>query len=145
MILAVLQLVLLAQAPDARPLEDVQRSHIEGNVPPPAEFAPLLQRDLEAYFNPTHEKGVTVEHELLREGPTQSGAAYPKFYAWVRVLEERAIVKQGAVRLAAVERKRFDVTSFASESAIRADPKALYSVFPAPVCWKIMAKLQITQ
>ena len=45
-----------AQAPDARVLEEVQRSHIEENVPPPAEFSSLLQRDLEAYFNSAREK-----------------------------------------------------------------------------------------
>ena len=45
--LAALVVVLLTQAPDARVIEDIQRSHIEGNVPPPGQFATLLQRDLE--------------------------------------------------------------------------------------------------
>jgi hypothetical protein len=135
--------VLLTQTPDARVIEDIQRSHIEGNVPPPGQFAKLLQRDLEAYFNAPKRRGIRVEHELLRDGPTQSGVSYPKFYLWVRVLEGESVVRQGAARVAAMDRKQFEVTSFASEASIRADPRALYSVFPAPVCERIKAKLGI--
>jgi hypothetical protein len=140
----VLGVMLLTQAPDASVLAEVQRSHIDANVPAAAEFTSLLQRDLEAYFNSTHQRDIRVEHELLRDGPTQSGVAYPKFYAWVRVLQAGTVVKQGAARLAAIERTRFDVTSFVPDSAIRADPKALSSVFPEAVCEKIKAKLRIT-
>jgi hypothetical protein len=140
---AALGIILLAQAPDPRVLEDIQRSHIEANVPPPGQFATLLQRDLEAYFNASKKKGVRVEYELLRDGPTQSGVAYPKFYLWVRVLDDGTIIKQGAARVAAIARKKFDITSFVSEGSIRADPKALYSVFPSPVCERIKAQLRI--
>ena len=142
--MAVVSMMLFAQASDASVLEEVQRSHIEANVPPPAEFGPLLQRDLEAYFNSAREKSIIVEHELLRDGPTQSGVAYPKFYVWVRVLQHGTVLKQGAARLAAIHRQRFEVISFVPEATIRADPKALASVFPGPVCEKIRSKLRIT-
>jgi hypothetical protein len=142
---AALMLLALAGPPNDGALRDVQRSHIEANVPPPADFARLLRRDLERHFRGAVSKAVRVEHELLRDAPTQSGVAYPKFYVWVRVMEDGRLVTQGAVRVAAVERKRFDVTSFLSEQTIRDDPAAIHAVFPALVCDKIKAKLGIEQ
>jgi len=134
-------LLLALQAPEPGVLGDVQRSNIEANVPPAAEFAALLKRDLEAYFKAAQSQAARVEHDLLRDGPTQSGVSYPKFYVWVRVFDGAALVNQGAVRLAAIDRKRFDVTTFMSAEAIREDPAGLYKVFPAPVCEKIRAKM----
>jgi len=136
-------LMVASQAGDAVILQEIQRSHIEANVPAAADFQRLLQRDLRSYFQRKHGKKVAVEHEILRDGPTQSGVAYPKFYVWVRVSEGRAVVEQGAVLLAAIERKGFQVTNVLSEQAIRADPASIYRVFPAPVCKKIEAKLGI--
>lgn len=78
---------------------------------------------------------------MLRDGPTQAGVAYPKFYVWVRVFEGASVVDQGAVRLAAIEKREFQVTDFLSERTIRADPKVIYRVFPAPVCDRINGKL----
>ena len=56
-------------------LRDVQRSHIEGNVPPPGDFDRLLARDLAAYFALPGQPEPRVEYELLRDGPTQSGVS----------------------------------------------------------------------
>lgn len=137
--------VLVAQVPDMNVLREIQRSHIEANVPPPAEFNRLLHRDLNSYFRARQGKAVQVEYEMLRDGPTQSGVAYPKFYVWVRVSESGSVATQGAVRLAAIERKRFEVTDFFTEQAIRDDPTAIYRVFPAPVCDRIKARLAISQ
>lgn len=137
--------LLAAQAPDLNVLREIQRSHIEANVPPPAEFNRLLQRDLNVYFRAKQGKAVQVKYEMLRDGPTQSGVAYPKFYVWVRVLETGSVAAQGAVRLAAIERKKFEVMDFVTEQAIRDDPTAIYRVFPAPVCDRIKARLAISQ
>ncbi len=137
--------VLVAQVPDLNVLREIQRSHIEANVPPLGEFNRLLQRDLNAYFKAKQGKTVQVEYENLRDGPTQSGVAYPKFYVWIRVSESGSVAAQGAVRLAAIERKRFEVTDFIAEQAIRDDPTAIYRVFPAPVCDTIKARLAIPQ
>jgi len=49
---------------------------------------------------------------MLRDGPTQSGVSYPKFYLWVRVAGGKSVDDRGAVRVVAVKRKRFDVTDF---------------------------------
>ena len=130
-----------SQSPRHLVLQDIQRSHIEANVPGPGEFNRLLQRDLDSYFTKARGKTSRVEYEMLRDGPTQSGVAYPKFYVWVRVFEGSAIIDQGAIRLAAIERREFQVTDFLSERMMRTDPKAIYQVFPAPVCDKINTKL----
>jgi hypothetical protein len=140
----ILALVLLAGQQSTDPLRDLQRAHIEANVPPPAEFNRLLQRDLEAYFPKRRGDTSLVKFEMLREGATQTGVAYPKFYVWAQVSVAGAVVEQGAIRLAAIQRKRFEVTDYLSESSLRADPGAMSRVFPAAVCDRIRAKLKGT-
>ncbi len=46
------------------------------------------------------------------------------------------------MRLAAIEKKYFDVTDFLSITEIKNNPEAIYKVFPRPVCDKIMAKIK---
>ncbi len=136
---------MTVQNPDAQVIQDIQRSHIEANVPSSADFNRILQRDLENYFTKGNKKKVHVEFEMLRDGPTQSGVAYPKFYAWVRILEGKSKLNEGAVRLAAIDRKKFEVTDFIGRSAIEAHPEALTQVFPAAVCEKIKSKIGIAR
>jgi len=109
----------------------VSRSHIEANVPPPSNFDADLARDLRAWFTQRQGSPATVRFELLRRGATQSGIAYPKYYAWVEVQPASAAVVGGAVRVAAVERDRFEVLQFLSADEIRAKPDAVQSMFPA--------------
>ena len=136
-----LLIAFASQPPDYSTLQDIQRSHIEANVPKLTEFNQLLQRDLDSYFTKARGKSARVKYEMLRDGPTQSGVAYPKFYVWVRVFEAASIIDQGAVRLAAIDRREFQVTDFLSERTIRTDPKAIYRVFPGPVCDRINSKM----
>jgi hypothetical protein len=78
--------VALAQQP-AFAQSELQRTHIEANVPPQDEFEALLQRDLLSFFKQAHGSTVTaVEVQPLRLGPTQSGVSYPKFYLWVKAM-----------------------------------------------------------
>jgi hypothetical protein len=112
------------------PMEGLGRSHIEANVPASEDFNHLLHRDLTAFFGVRTGQSVQVQYRLLRDGPTQSGVAYPKYYAWVRVTAGSAVVEEGAVRLAAVERKRFDITDYVSAARVRSDPKSVENVFP---------------
>jgi hypothetical protein len=123
-------------------VKQIQISHVDGNLPDAADFDRFLRRDLGGYFSRPDQKPPLVEFEFLRDGPTQSGVSYPKFYVWVRVNGGEAPDKRGAVRLAAVERKRFEITDFVAESEIRKDRDRIYSIFPAPVCEKILEKLQ---
>src|SRR5258706_5549076 len=98
MLEAILMLIAVVGQPDpAQLLEDLQRSHIEANVPLPGDFNRLLRRDLGAYFSKQRgRKAVQVDFEMLRDGPTQSGVSYPKFYLWVRVGDGRSTDDRGA-------------------------------------------------
>jgi hypothetical protein len=120
---------------------DVQRSHIEANVPPPEEFERLLQRDLLAFFKQAVGAGVTsVEVQPLRSGPTQSGVSYPKFYLWVKVTAGASVQQVGAVRVAAVQRTRFEITDFMAAASIKAKPSEVGTVFPAALVSAIQAR-----
>jgi hypothetical protein len=140
---ALLVTLLVADPPSPEQvMRDIQRSHIEANVPAPADFDKLLRRDLENHFAELRKKkGLRVEYELLRDGPTQSGVAYPKFYAWVRVAGGSSPDDRGAVRLTAIEKKRFAVTDFVSERTIKTEPDGITRLFPAQVCERIRSKL----
>lgn len=123
-------------------LRDIQRSHIEAHVPPPVDFNGMLTRDLSSYFAVERkQKAPAIDFELLRDGPTQVGVSFPKFYVWVRVAGGISADDRGAARVAAVDRKRFEVTDFISERAIRGDQDGIRRIFPASVCQRIHAKL----
>jgi hypothetical protein len=107
----------------------IQESHIDANVPAASEFDQYLQRDLKSYFS-----GANVTVDLLRREPTQSGVAYPKFYAWVRAVAPGAPPAEGAVRVEAVDRQKFIVTHFLSVQEIRSNPSQVDAIFPAPLC-----------
>src|SRR5947207_2603810 len=110
MLEAILMLITVVAQPDpAQLLQDIQRSHIEANLPLPGDFDRLLRRDLGAYFSKQRGRNVVrVDFEMLRDGPTQSGVSYPKFYLWVRIGDGMSTDDRGAVRVAAINRERFD-------------------------------------
>jgi hypothetical protein len=132
---------LVVAAGDASAQPTVQQGHIEANVPGPSNFNHLLQRDLLAYF---HSRGVSgaveVKADLLRNEPTQSGTAYPKFYAWVAVSDQSKVVAEGAVRVVAIARTRFEITDFVSRGAARQDRALLEAVFPPPLIQSIQQR-----
>lgn len=113
--------------------KSIADSNIRSNVPDEKNFDKFLKRDLEQYFNDSLQKTVSVEYQLLRKGPTQTGIAYPKFYAWVTIRDGSKVIDQGAVRLAAIEKKNFDVTDFVSVADIKEAPLVLDRIFPKPV------------
>ena len=99
-------------------------------MPSDSDFEPFLRRDLKAFFTDRFKSPVSVEPVLLRDGPTQSGVSYPKYYAWVVISVDEKTVDQGAVRLEAVDKARFVVTTFLSAETIRNNPEAVSKVFP---------------
>lgn len=123
-------------------VESIAQSHINANVPTEKDFDAFLKRDLLAYFVPDSNKDSSLEYELFRKAPAQSGIAYPKFYAWMLIKRNNIVIKEGAVRLAAIEKKRFSVTNFLSREDVIKDPKALYSIFPRPVAEMIKEKVK---
>lgn len=132
----------VARTPEQNLVQQIQESHIEGNVPPQDQFAALMQRDLDTYFTELYQKKATVSWELLREGATQSGVANPKYYLWVAVKSGENFLNEGAVRVAAIERSSFEVTDFLGIAVIKNRVGELYSVFPAEVCEKIKEKIR---
>ena len=120
-------------------LTGVAKSHVEANVPPAKLFDELLTQDLNNYFC-RNSKDCKIEYEFLRDGPTQSGISYPKYYLWVKTIKGSTVAEQGAVRVAAVEQKRFDVTDFLSREQISQSPSQVASIFPAALVNKITEK-----
>jgi hypothetical protein len=124
-------------------ITQVQASHIQGNVPDGPEFARLLERDLNAHFAARGVANVATRAEPLREGATQSGAAYPKFYFWVQVFSGRGLVNSGAARAAAVQKLRFEITDFLSAEEIINEPERVASIFPAPLLEAIRERARV--
>ena len=118
--------------------QSIEQSHIDANVPARADFEPFLRRDVSSYFSKRFDQKMTIDYVLLRDGPTQSGIAYPKFYIWVSSAnEDKKTLVEGAMRLAAVEKKRFDVTDFVSKEEIVAGSTKIEEAFPRVLIPKI--------
>lgn len=110
-------------------IDPIAESHIEGNVPKGKAFEEYLRRDLTSYFCTT--KDCRVEYEFPRNGPTQTGIAYPKYYLWVRCFSGGKLSTEGAVRMAAVDQSAFDVRQFLSAKEIIASHDKAAGVFPS--------------
>ena len=125
----------------AQVVSDIATSHIQANVPDNDDFDKFLTRDLETYFKGIYKKDILVKYEYLREGATQTGIAYPKYYLWVTISDSNQTIDEGAARVAAIDKQRFDVTDYLSHSDIKTEVDKIYSIFPKPVCEKIKEKL----
>jgi hypothetical protein len=80
-ILAFLAVTTLAQGNDL--MSDLRQSQSDANVPDKEDFGRILNRDITKYVTDAGDKNITVKVELLREGPSQSGVALPKYYIWI--------------------------------------------------------------
>lgn len=125
-------------------LGGVSQSHVQVNVPDKENFDKYLSRDLNAYFSQKLGEAVEVRYELMRDQPTQSGLAYPKYYAWIsaKSVKSGQILSSGAVRIAAREKTFFEVTDYVSTQEIRSNPASL-DIFPEDVAQKIKTKANI--
>ena len=141
---AVLLLFLPAASVARSEPSGLQQSQIESNVPTVDSFDAVLRRDLLTYFqNSLTPEATSVNYQLLRKVPTQSGLANPKYYVWVNVLKGASVQLEGAVRLAAVEKQGFDVTHFFSKKEILEEPTKIGRIFPAalvPLITELAAK-----
>ncbi len=112
-------------------MPELQSAHIAAHVPINDDFEAFLVRDLAAYFERQGLTAPAVTYELLRDGPTQSGVSFPKFYVWVSARASHGSVVDGAARVAAVDRTHFEVTDFVSREQIVTQPDSLDLVLPA--------------
>lgn len=107
-----------------------------------SDFDAFLRRDLVKYFSEATGKQVEVDYELLREKPFQAGkkypSAYPKFYLWIKLYENNKLVNKGAARVAAIEKKRFEVITFADEKEIEQDKYDAIAFFQIGVSTRII-------
>lgn len=119
-----------------------EKKHIEANVPVKNDFDAFLRRDLSKYFKEKTGKQLGVDYELLREKPFQAGkkypTAYPKFYLWIKLYENNKLVNKGAARVAAIEKKRFEVITFADKKEIEQKSYDAIAFFPIGVSTKIV-------
>jgi hypothetical protein len=123
----------------------VAKSYIDGNIPIAKNFHAFLIRDLRAYLQPELGRNITVNYELLRKIPTQAGVADPKFYLWVTVFKQNKLIREGAVRVAAIDRTGFEVTHFIDRHQIVTKPDILANIFPALLIPKILIKAGVKQ
>jgi hypothetical protein len=126
----------------SNPATGIAESHIKGNVPAKPTFDKYLKRDLAAYFAKSTGKKVAVEYEFLRDGPTQTGISYPKYYLWVKARTGKQISDEGAMRVAAIDQQRFEVTHFLPKAAMKKDAGQINAVFPLPVGDRIRQRLK---
>jgi hypothetical protein len=120
-------------------MADIARSHIDANVPSSEFFDTYMKRDLGSYLC----KGTSpcrIEYQLLRDGPTQTGIAYPKFYVWVKCFIGERLQTEGAARLAAIDKKEFQIADFLTRSQISDSPQQVAAVFPAPLVKDILQR-----
>jgi hypothetical protein len=126
-------------------LADVAQSHIDANVPAEKDFRPFLIRDLTAHLRPKFGDGISVDYELLRDGATQTGIAYPKFYVWVKLASSSGSVVEGVARAAAIAKREFQITDFLTREVILAQPSAVDGVFPEALLGKIRQRAGLSQ
>ena len=118
--------------------QDIKQSHIDANVPGQPDFDKFLNRDVKRYLTARYKQTTTVRYEMLRDGPTQTGIAYPKFYIWVFALSDNdTVITEGVMRLAVVDKKEFQITDYVTKDEIRDNPKILDAIFPAALISRI--------
>jgi len=106
-------------------------------------LARLLERGARPYFTPLYGKDISLQLELLREAPTQSGLAYPKYYVWARVLKSDQLLSEGAMRLAVIETNQPKVTDYLTKQEIISNPARLDAIFSSALIPKIKEKAGI--
>jgi len=137
--LVVFLLVLTCGCNAQDPMTAIANSHVEANAPKGELLDKYLERDLTAYFC-KGQSDCRVEYDYLRQGATQSGVSYPKYYLWAKCFTKEQLKTEGAVRVAAVDQQYFDVMNFLSAKQIVTSPDEVGHTFPAALVDKILEK-----
>jgi hypothetical protein len=132
---------VLAQTDD--PMAVLRQSHIDANVPDKKDFDLILKRDLTRYVTDKNDKNIAVTIELLRDVPSQSGVALPKYYCWIEKRNAKGeLMEEAAARIAAVNRDHFEVVQYYDRKRLENEQELVSKVFPADVYEKILKKLK---
>jgi len=113
--------------------------HVTPNLPASEDFDAELSHTLTSYMCAGYSDKCVCKYELLREGPTQAGLSYPKYYVWAKSIDSGKVTSEGALRLVAQE-KTFHVREYLSKKDILADPSSVDPIFPAALKDKILAR-----
>jgi hypothetical protein len=133
----------VSRSQNENPLAELRQSEIDANIPDKKDFDAILKRDLTKYVTDPRDKGITVSIELLRDQPSQSGVAFPKFYCWIEKRDAKGVImEEAAARIAAVNKTHFDVIQYFDRKRLVAEPGVIVGVFPEDVCEKIRKKLK---
>ena len=132
-----------ARAQNDGPMAALRQGHIDANVPDQKDFDRILNRDITKYVTDKADKDITVKVELLRDGPSQSGVALPKYYIWIEKRNSKGVLmEEAAARIAAIDRDHFDVIQYYDRKRLETETDLVSKVFPADVYAKIVAKLK---
>ncbi len=106
-------------------------------------FSRALAAQVSAYLSETAGQKLAAEYEMLRDAPTVTGVAFPKFYIWVRARgSDDSIVSEGAMRIAETAENTFQVTDFVNKESISKEPQKLERIFPKLLLPKIYKKAE---
>lgn len=128
--------------PDTSTIHDIQKNHIDANVPTAQKHELFIVDEIKRYFKLSKTDSVEIHSELLRDKRTQSGISYPKFYRWVMVTKNKWPIISGAIRYALIEKKRAEITDFVDAHWILEDPSMSLNVFPSEVHKVAVVKAQ---
>jgi len=132
-----------ARAQNDDPMATLRQGHINANVPDQKDFDRILNRDITKYVTDKADKDITVKVELLRDGPSQSGVALPKYYIWIEKRNAKGVLmEEAAARIAAVNRDHFDVIQYYDRKRLETETDLVSKVFPQDVYAKIVTKLK---
>ena len=132
-----------ARAQNDGPMAALRQGHIDANVPDQKDFDRILNRDITKYVTDKADKDITVKVELLRDGPSQSGVALPKYYIWIEKRNAKGVLmEEAAARIAAINRDHFDVIQYYDRKRLETETDLVSKVFPQDVYAKIVAKLK---
>ena len=127
----VLILVLGVAQPDAgapdpgQIFADIQRSHIDGNVPDAPDFDRFLRRDRGSFLQGSQETRRPRRVRVAARWPNTVGRQFLRVISGSRVAGGENSRGPRGRSVAAVEKKRFEVLTFISEESFRRDPTVL--------------------
>jgi len=63
-----------------------------------------------------------------------------KFYVWAKCFVGERLQTEGAARLAAIDKKEFQITDFLTRSQISDSPQQVAVIFPAPLVKNVLQR-----